>query len=70
MRQAAALLADTEQTVLEIAIGVGYGSVSQFGVAFKEHYHMAPSQYRQAMREKKSKMDGDGLKTMEAEKKM
>ena len=70
MRKAAALLADTEQTVLEIAVAVGYGSVSQFGVAFKERYHMAPSQYRRAMQEKKSKMDGNGLKTMEAEKKM
>ena len=50
MRQAAALLADTEQTVLEIAIGVGYGSVSQFGVAFKRRYQLTPSQYRRQAR--------------------
>lgn len=46
MAKAAHLLCSTGQTVLQIAVAVGYGSVSQFGVAFKARYQMSPSQFR------------------------
>ena len=43
---AAQLLCTTELSVLQISAAVGYGSVSQFGVAFKSKYHMSPSHFR------------------------
>lgn len=43
---AAQLLCTTKLSVLQISAAVGYGSVSQFGVAFKSKYHMSPSQFR------------------------
>lgn len=43
---AAQLLCTTKLSVLQISAAVGYGSVSQFGVAFKNKYHMSPSQFR------------------------
>ena len=46
MAQAAELLATTTQSVLQISTAVGYSSVSQFGIAFKQRYHMPPSQFR------------------------
>lgn len=46
MARAAELLVSTEQSVLQIALAVGYGSPSQFGAAFKAHYQMTPSQFR------------------------
>ena len=44
--RAAQLLCSTEQTVLQISMAVGYGSVSQFGAAFKARYKMSPAQFR------------------------
>ena len=52
LEQAAKLLAETSMTVLQVAISVGYGSLSQFGSAFKEHYHLSPVQYRRAEQKK------------------
>ena len=46
MAQAAELLTTTTQSVLQISTAVGYSSVSQFGIAFKQRYHMSPSQFR------------------------
>ena len=46
MARAAHLLASTRQPVIQVAAAVGYGSVSQFGAAFKARYQMPPSQYR------------------------
>lgn len=40
------LLCTTELSVLQISATVGYGSASQFGVAFKSKYHVSPSQFR------------------------
>ena len=40
------LLCTTELSVLQISATVGYGSASQFGVAFKNKYHVSPSQFR------------------------
>ena len=46
LAQAAELLTSTTQSVLQICTAVGYSSVSQFGIAFKQRYHMPPSQFR------------------------
>lgn len=46
MARAAELLTTTTQSVLQISTAVGYSSVSQFGIAFKQRYHMPPSQFR------------------------
>lgn len=40
---AKALLTDTDLSVTEIALNVGFGSVSRFNAAFKKSYHMPPS---------------------------
>lgn len=52
LEQAAALLASTSLSVLQVAGAVGYGSVSQFGTAFKQRYHASPVQYRRAAQQK------------------
>lgn len=54
MRRAAELLSTTRQSVLDISISVGYGSVSQFGALFKRFYQVTPSQYRRKAEEKLS----------------
>lgn len=46
MRRAAELLVSTSLPIVQVALQVGYASVSQFGAAFKFRYHMTPSQYR------------------------
>jgi AraC family transcriptional regulator, melibiose operon regulatory protein len=43
---AQALLVDTEQGVLNIAIEAGFGSVSRFYDIFQQELHMTPQQYR------------------------
>ena len=52
MERAARLLTETDQPVVQIAAAVGYGSVSQFGVAFKERYRITPALYRRKERKK------------------
>jgi len=48
MEQAATLLRDTNHSILEIAKAVGYDSQSKFTAAFKDFYHMLPTEYRKA----------------------
>ncbi len=48
MAQAAQLLSSTDQSIVQIAAAVGYGSVSQFGSVFKAHYQLSPAQYRRS----------------------
>lgn len=46
LQRAAELLATTSLSVMQISLAVGYGSVSQFGVAFRRQYQLPPSRYR------------------------
>ena len=46
MAQAAELLTTTTQSVLQISTAVGYSSESHNRIAFKQRYHMSPSQFR------------------------
>lgn len=46
LQKAAHLLTDTALPVIQIAASVGYGSVSQFGSAFKSRYQVSPARYR------------------------
>lgn len=54
IRQAAQLLLTSAQPVFDIALSVGYGSVSQFTSLFRRYYQMTPSQYRRSAAEKMS----------------
>ena len=47
MERAAELLSDSSDTVAQIALAVGYESQSRFTAAFKEHYGLLPTRYRQ-----------------------
>ena len=51
--RAAELLTETSQSIVEISVSVGYGSVSQFGESFKRRFHMPPSRFRREMGKKK-----------------
>lgn len=46
MEQAAKMLRETRDDILQIAQNVGYESQSRFTAAFKEHFHMLPTEYR------------------------
>ena len=46
MERAAELLKDTDQSMAEIANGVGYESQSKFTAAFKEQFGQLPKEYR------------------------
>ncbi|AZS14188.1 AraC family transcriptional regulator [Paenibacillus lutimineralis] len=46
IRQAASLLRETNQSVADIAMSVGYESQSKFGAAFKEMMKITPLEYR------------------------
>lgn len=46
LSQAAAMLTDTERTVVEICLRCGMPNASYFGKIFKERYGMTPRQYR------------------------
>lgn len=48
MERAAELLTQTEATIANIALSVGYTSQSKFSAAFKESYGMLPKEYRKA----------------------
>jgi len=50
MERAAAMLSSYGLTVREIAHRVGYRQPAQFAKAFRRHYDMAPSEYREAQR--------------------
>ena len=51
LQTAARLLRTTSDSVLHIAVAVGYTGTSQFDSAFKALYHMTPAQYRKWCRE-------------------
>ena len=46
MEKAAGLLRNTQESIADIAIQVGYDSQSKFSASFREQYHMLPSEYR------------------------
>ena len=48
MERASELLRETDRSVADIAASVGYDSPSKFSAAFRERYHMLPSEYRKA----------------------
>ena len=50
MEKAAELLRRGEQSVSEIASAVGYDSPSRFSAAFRERYHMLPTEYRKQLK--------------------
>lgn len=57
LQKAAHLLCTTSERVLTIASQVGYSGTSRFNTAFKEMYHVTPTQYRRLYREKLSKTE-------------
>ena len=46
MKQAAALLRQTQATIAEIANQVGYENQSKFATAFRDVFKIAPAEYR------------------------
>ncbi|TNJ66019.1 AraC family transcriptional regulator [Paenibacillus hemerocallicola] len=48
MKAACTMLADTAYTLTEIAFSVGYHDLFSFSKAFKKHFHMSPSEFRQS----------------------
>ena len=50
LERAAELLRRGEQSVSEIAAAVGYDSPSRFSAAFRERYHMLPTEYRKQLK--------------------
>ncbi len=46
LEKAAGLLKNTQESIADIAVQVGYGSQSKFSSSFMEQYHMLPSEYR------------------------
>ena len=46
LERAAALLRETDQSVLQIANAVGFASQSKFTAAFKSAYQLTPQEYR------------------------
>ncbi len=55
MQRAAELLCSSSQSIAQIAGAVGYHSASQFGVVFKQRYHMSPLLYRKNFQKRKEK---------------
>lgn len=49
MEKAAELLINTQESIADIALQVGYDSQSKFSSSFKEKYHMLPSEYRKRL---------------------
>lgn len=47
MAYAAHLLTTTDMSILEIAMEVGYNSLSHFNHTFKKHYNISPNAYKQ-----------------------
>lgn len=46
MNTARLFLENTDKTILDISMLVGYGSLSHFNKVFKNHFKLTPSQYR------------------------
>ena len=51
MNTARLFLENTDKTILEISMLVGYGSLSHFNKVFKNHFKITPSQYRRKWKE-------------------
>ncbi len=49
MEKAAELLINTQESIADIALQVGYDSQSKFSSSFKEKYHILPSEYRKKL---------------------
>ena len=60
IRRAAELLKFTDMTILQIAQSVGYESTSQFNVAFRNTFGIAPSAYRKNVQNNKKMSDSVG----------
>ena len=54
MQQAARLLAETDQSVGEIAQQVGYENQSKFSAVFRQTFQVLPTQYRRQQREQRA----------------
>lgn len=52
MSAAAILLSDTKQSVTSVAEALGYSSIEHFSSAFRNYYHMSPSQFRKERTER------------------
>ena len=52
LEKAAELLRRGDESVAEIAAAVGYDSASRFSAAFRERYHMLPTEYRKQLKQK------------------
>ena len=50
LEKAAELLRAGEESVAEIAAAVGYDSPSRFSAAFRERFHMLPTEYRKQLK--------------------
>ena len=48
--RAAELLRETELSIAAVAEAVGYDSAGKFSSAFRERYHLLPSEYRKAQK--------------------
>lgn len=61
MQEAARLLAETNRSVADIALSVGYESQSKFGNVFKRKYGHTPLEYRRLNLSKKRSNQEDHL---------
>lgn len=52
MKNAASLLLETDQTVMDICFECGYQNISWFNTLFKETFSMSPNEYRKLYRNK------------------
>lgn len=49
MKKAAKMLLETEKSIAEIALAVGYDSQSKFSSAFKDYFQILPKEYRKKL---------------------
>ena len=52
LESAALLLKETKLSISEVAVQVGFSSVSYFGSCFKARYGMSPREFQNNVREK------------------
>ena len=50
LEKAAEMLVRSEESIADIAVAVGYDSSSRFSAAFRERYHLLPTEYRKRFR--------------------
>jgi AraC-like DNA-binding protein len=56
-RYARNLLKNSDMTILDIAMQIGYSNLSQFNIQFKNRFHMTPGGYRKANKVAKKNLD-------------